>query len=155
IGVQILLGNTYHLLLRPGVEVIRTAGGLHRFIGWPHPILTDSGGYQVFSLRAISSITDDGVTFRSHIDGSPHLLTPERSIEIQVALDSDIAMAFDHCPPGDSPPALLREAMQRTTSWAVRSLAARQRAAEAGPQRALFGIVQGGSDLTLRRQHMA
>src|SRR5262249_39753547 len=100
LGAQIILGNTYHLWLRPGLDVISDHGGLHRFCGWRRPMLTDSGGYQVFSLRGISKITDEGVRFRSHIDGSARELTPERSMEIQAILGSDIAMAFDHCPPG-------------------------------------------------------
>src|SRR5262249_36868046 len=124
LGAQIVLGNTYHLYLRPGTDIVRAAGGLHRFMAWPRPILTDSRGYQVFSLRGISRISEEGVSFRSHIDGSPHLLTPERSVEIQAALGSDIVMAFDQCPPGDASPDQVAEATQRTTRWAARSVAA-------------------------------
>jgi len=149
LGTQMILGNTYHLYLRPGIDVIAAAGGLHRFMGWSRPLLTDSGGFQVFSLRAISAVSDQGVTFQSHLDGSRHLLTPERSVAIQTALGSDIAMAFDHCPPGDAPPALIQEAMERTTRWAVRSIAAPR-----APSQAMFGIVQGGSDIALRRRHL-
>src|SRR5262245_58689512 len=135
VGAQVILGNTYHLYLRPGVDVVTAAGGLHRFIGWSHPILTDSGGFQVFSLRAISSISDDGVTFQSHLDGSRHVLSPESSLAIQAALGSDIAMAFDHCPPGDAPRALIEDAMLRTTRWAIRSIAAPRASSQA-----IFGI---------------
>ena len=149
LGAQIILGNTYHLYLRPGMDVIRATGGLHRFMSWPGPILTDSGGFQVFSLRELGRITDDGVAFASHIDGSRHLLTPELAMEIQATLGSDIAMAFDHCPPGDSPPALMEEAMARTTRWAERCIAAPR-----APDQALFGIVQGGADIALRRRHL-
>ena len=158
LGARIILGNTYHLWLRPGLDVIRDHGDLHRFIGWPLPMLTDSGGYQVFSLRGISKITDAGVRFRSHIDGSARELTPERSMEIQAVLGSDIAMAFDHCPPGLSGPAEIQEAMRRTTAWAERCLACPppllgDGTRELGPQRR-FGIVQGGVHLELRRQHL-
>src|SRR3954469_1690514 len=152
LGTRILLGNTYHLWLRPGLEVIGAHGGLHRFMRWDGPILTDSGGFQVFSLRAISKITDDGVRFRSHLDGAALDLTPERSMEIQAALGSDIAMAFDHCPPSDAPPALIEEALARTTRWAARSLAAPRSTVNPGQLR--FGIVQGGTDLGLRRRHI-
>src|SRR5947207_9512973 len=123
-GTRIVLGNTYHLWLRPGLEVVAAHGGLHRFMRWTRPILTDSGGYQVFSLRALSKISDEGVAFRSHLDGAPLHLTPEVSMEIQATLGSDVAMAFDHCPPSDAPPALIEEALARTTRWALRSLAA-------------------------------
>jgi queuine tRNA-ribosyltransferase len=149
IGAQIILGNTYHLYLRPGLEVVAACGGLHEFMGWDGPVLTDSGGFQVFSLRAISSISDRGVEFQSHIDGSRHMLTPEKSIEIQSVLGSDIAMAFDHCPPGEAPRELMIEAMERTTRWAVRSIEAPR-----AENQAMFGIVQGGSDIGLRRTHM-
>jgi queuine tRNA-ribosyltransferase len=149
IGAQIILGNTYHLYLRPGMDVIRAAGGLHKFMHWPGPILTDSGGYQVFSLRELGKITDDGVAFQSHIDGSRHVLTPELSMEIQATLGSDIAMAFDHCPPGDAPAALVEEAMARTTRWAERCLKSPR-----AEHQSVFGIVQGGADIALRRRHM-
>jgi len=147
-GSAICLGNTYHLYLRPGMDVIKRHGGLHRFMGWNGPILTDSGGYQVFSLSNLRKIDDDGVTFRSHIDGSSHRLTPEKSMEIQQILGSDIAMCFDECPPADAPTADMKKAMDRTTAWAQRCKDAHQR-----PDQALFGIVQGGIDLELRREH--
>ncbi|MCA9675030.1 MAG: tRNA guanosine(34) transglycosylase Tgt [Kofleriaceae bacterium] len=147
---RIILGNTYHLYLRPGLEVIRAHGGLHRFAGWSRPILTDSGGFQVFSLAGINKIDDDGVTFQSHIDGSRHRLTPEVSMEIQGVLGSDIAMCFDQCPPGDAAPEVHAVAMARTTAWARRCLEVTRPAGQA-----LFGIVQGGVDLDRRRAHLA
>jgi queuine tRNA-ribosyltransferase len=150
LDARIILGNTYHLYLRPGLEVVQAAGGLHSFMGWKRPILTDSGGFQVFSLAAINRIDDDGVTFRSHIDGSEHRLTPERAMEIQGVLGSDIAMAFDQCPPGQSSAAEHEAAMRRTTAWAARC-----RAVARPSGQALFGIVQGGVDLTRRRRHLA
>jgi queuine tRNA-ribosyltransferase len=146
----IILGNTYHLYLRPGLEVIGAAGGLHRFAAWDRPILTDSGGFQVFSLAALGEIDDDGVTFRSHIDGSKHRLTPEVSMDIQRVLGSDIAMCFDQCPPGDSDAATHEVALARTTAWAKRC-----RAAPRAEGQALFGIVQGGTDLARRRRHLS
>jgi queuine tRNA-ribosyltransferase len=149
LDAHVILGNTYHLYLRPGLDVVRAHGGLHSFIGWDRPILTDSGGFQVFSLSELSQIDDDGVTFRSHIDGSPHRLTPERSMEIQETLGSDIAMAFDQCPPGDAEPGLVERAMARTTAWARRCLEAPRARGQA-----LFGILQGGTDLDLRRRHL-
>src|SRR5260370_1316438 len=124
LGPQIILGNTYHLALRPGPERVAALGGLHRFMSWPRAILTDSGGFQVFSLRERRTIDDDGVTFRSHLDGSPQRLTPERAMAIQAALGSDIAMAFDECPPAHGPTELIPAAMTRTTRWAARCLAA-------------------------------
>jgi queuine tRNA-ribosyltransferase len=148
-GAQVILGNTYHLFLRPGLEVIERFGGLHRFVGWDGPILTDSGGFQIFSHRERVKITDDAVTFQSHIDGSYHTLTPERAIQIQAGLGSDVAMAFDHCPPGDAPRPLVEEAMARTTAWLKRCLATPRREGQL-----LFGIVQGGADVALRRQHL-
>jgi queuine tRNA-ribosyltransferase len=150
LGARIILGNTYHLALRPGAERIAALGGLHRFMSWPYAILTDSGGFQVFSLRDRSKIDEDGVTFRSHIDGSEQRLTPERAMEIQRLLGSDVAMAFDHCPPSDAPRADIEDAMARTTAWARRSLAA-----PAAPGQLRFGIVQGGTHLDLRRRHLA
>jgi queuine tRNA-ribosyltransferase len=149
-GTQIVLANAYHLLLRPGVEVVRKLGGLHRFMGWAGPILTDSGGYQVFSLSDISEIDDDGVTFRSIVDGSPVRLGPREAMEIQNGLGADIIMAFDDCPPalaGAEHTARHRAATQRTARWLERCRAAHGRADE----QALFGIVQGGTDLDLRR----
>jgi queuine tRNA-ribosyltransferase len=146
-GVPILLGNTYHLALRPGDELIAELGGLHRFMHWHRPILTDSGGYQVFSLAASRKISDDGCTFRSHIDGALFDLTPERAVRIQENLGSDIAMCMDECPPGDASPELHREAVRRTLLWAERCRAAHRR-----PDQALFAIVQGGPDVALRRE---
>ena len=150
LGARIVLGNTYHLYLRPGSEVIERAGGLHRFMAWPRPILTDSGGFQVFSLRELGRIDDDGVVFQSHLDGSRHLLSPEVSMRVQAALGSDIAMAFDQCPPADAPRDAHLVAMQRTTRWAARCVVAPRPA-----HQARFGIVQGGTHLDLRRQHLA
>ena len=145
-GAQIILANTYHLSLRPGHERIARLGGLHRFMAWDGPILTDSGGFQVFSLGHMSRVDDDGVTFASHLDGSPQRLTPERAIEIQEALGSDIAMAFDQLVDATLPVEAVRVAMERTHRWAARCLAARTR-----PDQALFGIVQGGVDADLRQ----
>jgi queuine tRNA-ribosyltransferase len=147
IGARIILANTYHLLLRPGPDVVARAGGLHRFMGWDRPILTDSGGFQVFSLAAISRIDDGGVRFKSHIDGSEVLLTPERSIEVQEALGADIIMAFDECPANPAPPDVARRAVERTIAWARRCKAAKRR-----DDQALFGIQQGGLDAALRRE---
>jgi queuine tRNA-ribosyltransferase len=146
-GVQVILANTYHLSLRPGHDRIARLGGLHRFMGWDGPILTDSGGFQVFSLAHLGRVDDDGVTFASHHDGSPQRLTPERAIEIQEALGSDIAMAFDQLVDATLPLAEVATAMGRTHRWAVRSLAAQTR-----QDQALFGIVQGGVDPTLRQE---
>ncbi|MBI4509131.1 MAG: tRNA guanosine(34) transglycosylase Tgt [Deltaproteobacteria bacterium] len=149
LDAKVILGNTYHLYLRPGLEVVSALGGLHRMMAWERPILTDSGGFQVFSLSALCAIDDDGVTFRSHIDGSSHRLTPERSIEIQATLGSDIAMAFDQCPPGEAAREETLAAMRRTTAWARRCLEAPRAKGQA-----LFGIVQGGTDTGLRRRHL-
>ena len=149
-GAAIILGNTYHLYLRPGHELIRDLGGLHSFAAWSGPILTDSGGFQVFSLASLRKVREDGVAFRSHLDGSSHFLTPELSVEIQEALGSDIMMAFDECPEQPSTHATNREAMDRTTRWAQRSLAARR-----SETAALFGIVQGGLFEDLRAEHAA
>jgi queuine tRNA-ribosyltransferase len=146
-GVQVVLGNTYHLALRPGDEVIAELGGLHRFMGWSRPILTDSGGYQVFSLAANRKVDDRAVVFRSHIDGASIELTPERAVRIQDHLGSDIAMCLDECPPAEAPLELVREAVRRTIHWAERCRAAHVRA-----DQALFGIVQGGTDLALREE---
>ena len=148
IDARIILGNTYHLYLRPGLEVMELAGGLHKFAAWDRPILTDSGGYQVFSLAAINEIDDEGVTFRSHIDGSKHRLTPEVSMHIQSVLGSDIAMCFDQCPPGDAPADVQETALARTTRWAARC-----RAFARVQGQALFGIVQGGIDTSRRLRH--
>jgi queuine tRNA-ribosyltransferase len=149
-GVQVILANTYHLSLRPGHERIARLGGLHRFMGWDGPILTDSGGFQVFSLAHLGTVDDDGVTFASHLDGSPQRLTPERAIEIQEALGSDIAMAFDQLVDATLPSSEVAIAMERTHRWAERCLAAHLR-----PDQALFGIVQGGVDADLRRTSVA
>ncbi len=146
-GVEMVLANTYHLCLRPGVDLIQSLGGLHRFMAWDGPILTDSGGFQVFSLGHLRRLSDDGVRFRSHIDGSEHLLTPELVVRYQEALGSDIAMALDHCPAYGESEAAVRAAMERTHQWAQRSLQAREHR-----EQALFGIVQGGWFAQLRRQ---
>lgn len=144
LGASLVLSNTYHLYLRPGDELVGEMGGLHEFMQWPQPILTDSGGYQVFSLSDTRKIDDDGVTFKSHVDGSTHRFTPERSIEIQNNIGADIIMAFDECSdPNDRD--YTRIAMERTHRWAERSLEAHRR-----PDQALFGIVQGGVDSDLR-----
>lgn len=148
LGASLVLANTYHLYLRPGEDVIQRQGGLHEFMHWPHPILTDSGGFQVFSLSDRRSVDDDGVTFRSHLDGSEHRFTPEKAIQIQEALGADIIMAFDECPePYDR--VTNQSAMARTHQWAERCLAAKSR-----DDQALFGIVQGGVFPDLR-QHSA
>jgi queuine tRNA-ribosyltransferase len=168
LGVQILLGNTYHLYLRPGHERIRRLGGLHRFMSWPGAILTDSGGFQVFSLADLRKVTDDGVVFRSHLDGSEHFLTPEKSIEIQQALGSDIAMAFDECIEYPADHARAAGALKRTTEWArrCRDFAAATKnnegaattdgranvGAPINPGQVIFGIVQGGTHADLRRE---
>lgn len=157
-GSQIILGNTYHLWLRPGLEVIKCHGDLHRFTRWTRPILTDSGGFQVFSLQSLNQITEEGVSFRSHIDGSARFLSPEVSMEIQASLGSDIAMAFDHCPPGGSERRALEIAMQRTSAWARRCLQGTPPLLTNGKQelgyQQRFGIVQGGPFVDLRRQHI-
>lgn len=149
-GAQMILGNTYHLNLRPTSERIARLGGLHRFMGWEGPILTDSGGFQVFSLADLRTVDDDGVTFTSHLDGSTHRLTPERAMEIQALLGSDVAMAFDQLVDPSLPRPQVAEAMERTHRWASRSLAARAR-----PDQAVFGIIQGGVDADLRRESAA
>jgi queuine tRNA-ribosyltransferase len=146
LGCQNLLGNTYHLYLRPGHELIRQLGGLHRFIAWDGPILTDSGGYQVFSLGAMRKITESGAHFQSHLDGSAHLLTPEKAVEIQEALGSDIAMALDECVAHDATRDYVQASTERTIRWARRCLDARHKA-----DQMMFGIVQGGLFEDLRR----
>jgi queuine tRNA-ribosyltransferase len=150
IGPQVILGNTYHLGLRPGDALVAQMGGLHRFMGWDGPILTDSGGFQVFSLASLRKMTEEGVTFQSHIDGSPQFLSPERSLEIQRNLGSDICMALDECPPGRLERSKLELSMARTTRWLVRS-----RAVPLQPHQGLFAINQGGTSLELRRRHLA
>jgi queuine tRNA-ribosyltransferase len=144
LGASLVLSNTYHLYLRPGDELVARSGGLHEFMHWPHPMLTDSGGYQVFSLARTRKIDEAGVTFKSHIDGSEHRFTPERSIQIQENLGADIIMAFDECADPNNTE-YIQKAMQRTHAWAERSLKAHQR-----QDQALFGIIQGGVDLEMR-----
>jgi queuine tRNA-ribosyltransferase len=154
-GADIILGNTYHLMLRPGAERIARLGGLHTFMRWDRPILTDSGGFQVMSLSKLRKITDEGVAFQSHIDGSPHLLTPERAVEIQCLLGSDIQMQLDECVALPASQEETEAAMLRSLAWAgrcQRAFAQFQDMGKAGPGQALFGIVQGGIDETLRQQ---
>jgi queuine tRNA-ribosyltransferase len=146
-GAQIILGNTYHLNIRPGLDILRAAGGLHRFINWPAPILTDSGGFQVFSLATIRKIRSHGVEFRSHLDGSLLFLGPKEAMAIQATLGSDIAMAFDDCPPHTSAPRELREAVERTMRWAAEC-----RQQPRAPGQDVFGIVQGGTNAALREE---
>ena len=147
-GADILLGNTYHLMLRPGPERIAALGGLHRFMNWPRPILTDSGGFQVMSLTKLRKLTEEGVRFASHVDGTRHMLTPERSIEIQRLLGADISMAFDECPPHGIDRAEVAASMRLSMRWAERSRAA----FGDRPDHALFGIQQGGLDPELRAE---
>ena len=146
-GTQIILGNTYHLNIRPGMEIIQAAGGLHRFMNWPHPILTDSGGFQVFSLAKIRKIKAHGVEFRSHLDGSPLFLGPKEAMEIQRFLGSDIAMVFDECPAHDCTPNAAQDAVERTIRWAREC---REQPRAAGQM--VFGIVQGGINGPLRER---
>jgi queuine tRNA-ribosyltransferase len=157
LGVTIILGNTYHLFLRPGDDLVARRGGLHRFMGWSRAILTDSGGYQVFSLSAMRAITDEGVRFRSHLDGSEHLLTPERAADIQARLGSDISMVLDECPPWPTTDAQICEAVSRTARWARRARDRFERlrggSADVVPtnaSQAQFGIIQGGTSPRLR-----
>ncbi len=149
-GAQIILGNTYHLLLRPGPELIRELGGLHRFMGWDRALLTDSGGFQVWSLAKLRKITDEGVEFRSPVDGSTHFLSPELAIEIQHALGADIIHPLDECLAYPAPPEAAARSLERTLRWAARSKTAHAAGGLAG--QALFGIVQGGTDDDLRRR---
>ncbi len=155
LGAQIILGNTFHLMLRPGTEVIAAHGGLHGFMHWQKPILTDSGGFQVFSLAAMRKITDEGVRFQSPIDGSPVRLTPEDSMDVQRALGSDIAMCFDDCTPWPATEEQARDSMERSMRWAARSHAHYYRGepggADAPPRGNLFGIIQGGMHAPLRQ----
>src|SRR5216110_2476618 len=149
LGTDIVLANTYHLMLRPGAERIAELGGLHRFMSWPRAIITDSGGFQVMSLAPLREVADDGVTFRSHLDGAMVKLSPERAVEVQSLLGSDIAMQLDECLALPAARGELERAMRLSLAWAERS----KRAFEtAPPQRALFGIVQGGDDAQLRRE---
>lgn len=147
VGSEIILSNTYHLYLRPGADIVRRAGGLHSFMNWPRPILTDSGGFQVYSLASMRQVEDDGVWFRSHLDGSKHFLGPEKAIEIQEALGADIIMVFDECSPYPCPYEQVEAALERTHRWARRCQEAKTR-----DDQALFGIVQGGLFRDLREQ---
>lgn len=148
LGAEIILSNTYHLYLRPGHDIVREAGGLHKFMNWDRPILTDSGGFQVFSLGDLRKITEEGVEFRSHIDGSKHMLSPEKSIEVQTALGSDIMMAFDECAPYPADRSYVKDSLERTTRWLKRCKAAWKDT----EHQALFGIMQGGMYKDLRKQ---
>jgi queuine tRNA-ribosyltransferase len=145
--VEIILSNTYHLYLRPGSDVVAEAGGLHQFMNWRHPILTDSGGFQVFSLGPLRTISEEGVQFRSHLDGSKHFISPEKSMEIQMDLGADIIMAFDECAPYPADRSYVQKSKDLTTRWAKRCQAAHTR-----EDQALFGIVQGGVYQDLRRE---
>ena len=147
-GAQIILANTYHLYLRPGHELVRKAGGLHKFMNWNHAILTDSGGFQVFSLGKLRKITEEGVSFRSYIDGSSHMFTPENSMEVQNALGADIIMAFDECAPPDADYKYIKESQARTTRWLRRCTEAHKNK----DNQALFGIMQGGFFQDLRKE---
>ncbi|NUQ17329.1 MAG: tRNA guanosine(34) transglycosylase Tgt [Sphingomonas sp.] len=150
-GADIILGNTYHLMLRPGAERVANLGGLHKFMGWERPILTDSGGYQVMSLSELTKTSEEGVRFKSHLDGSTHMLTPERSIEVQRLLGSDIVMAFDELVPTTSPAQQQRAAMERSMRWAKRSKEEFDRGGEHADRAAIFGIQQGALNETMRR----
>jgi queuine tRNA-ribosyltransferase len=150
-GADIILGNTYHLMLRPGAERVAKLGGLHKFMGWERPILTDSGGYQVMSLSELTKTSEEGVRFKSHLDGSAHMLTPERSVEVQRLLGSDIVMAFDQLVPTTSTPGQQREAMERSMRWAKRSREEFDRGCEHAEKAALFGIQQGALDEGMRK----
>ena len=153
LGVRMILANTYHLFLRPGHELIRRMGGLRRFMSWPHAILTDSGGFQVFSLSGLRKITDDGVVFRSHLDGDLHTFTPESTVDVQLALGSDILMALDECPEYPVSHEYARQSMERTVGWARRAAVHyRGRLAESPGAGALFPIVQGSMFADLRRR---
>ena len=154
-GADIILGNTYHLMLRPGAERTARLGGLHKFMGWDRPILTDSGGYQVMSLSALTKQSEEGVSFKSHLDGSRHMLTPERSMEIQRLLGSDIVMAFDECPPNGVDAKRAAASMERSMRWAARSRAGFDAGGDHAARSALFGIQQGSLDETLRARSAA
>jgi queuine tRNA-ribosyltransferase len=173
IDARIILGNTYHLFLRPGIEIIRKFGGLHKFTSWTRSFLTDSGGFQVFSLTDLRKLTEDGVEFRSHLDGSKHFLSPEVSMEIQAALGSEIVMVFDECPPGDAGIDVIRKSLEMTARWAERSkvrfnelqghsldtgfdteLAANLSTPDLSGKQALFGIIQGAGHLELRKESL-
>jgi len=150
-GADIILGNTYHLMLRPGAERVAKLGGLHKFMGWERPILTDSGGYQVMSLSELTKVSEEGVAFASHLDGSRHMLSPERSIEVQRLLGSDIIMQFDQLVPTTSTPQVQREAMDRSIRWAKRSRDEFDRGGEHAERSAIFGIQQGALDEEMRK----
>jgi queuine tRNA-ribosyltransferase len=150
-GADIILGNTYHLMLRPGAERVAKLGGLHRFMGWERPILTDSGGYQVMSLSELTKVTEEGVAFASHLDGSRHMLSPERSVEVQRLLDSDILMQFDQLVPTTSTAQAQRDAMERSIRWAKRSKEEFSRGGDHAKRAAIFGIQQGALDEQLRK----
>lgn len=150
-GADIILGNTYHLMLRPGADRVAKLGGLHRFMGWGRPILTDSGGYQVMSLSELTNVSEEGVAFASHLDGSRHMLSPERSVEVQRFLGSDIVMQFDQLVPTTSTREQQREAMERSIRWATRSKEAFDRGGEHAERAAIFGIQQGALDADLRK----
>jgi len=150
LGATIVLSNAYHLAQRPGVELVQALGGVHGVLGWPGPVLTDSGGFQLFSLAALLRVDDDGVEYRSHVDGRRGRFGPEDAVRVQEAMGVDIAMCLDECLPADAPPARVEEALRRTTAWAQRCAAARRR-----PETALFGIVQGGFDPALRARSAA
>jgi queuine tRNA-ribosyltransferase len=151
LGAQIILSNTYHLYLRPGHELIQKAGGLHKFMNWEDPILTDSGGYQIFSLAPLRRVEEEGVWFRSHIDGSEHFFTPEKVMALQLVLGADIAMTLDECIPYPATHAQTKLALHRTTSWAYRYQSA-FKTALAEKEQVIFGVIQGGTHLDLRRQ---
>jgi queuine tRNA-ribosyltransferase len=148
IGSQIILANTYHLYLRPGDELIAKAGGLHQFMNWDRPILTDSGGFQVFSLANLREIEEEGDYFKSHLDGSKHFISPEKSMQIQQNLGSDIVMAFDECPPYPADKEYVENSLNRTLRWAERC----KKEMEGAENQALFGIIQGGVYPELRKQ---
>ena len=162
LGAQIILSNTYHLYLRPGHEIVKEAGGVHRFMNWDLPVLTDSGGFQVFSLGKMRKITEEGVKFQSHIDGSRHMISPEKSMEIQHALGSDIMMAFDECAPWPAERRYVEDSLELTTRWLARCKAAHDSYAEElggesqvlgeGCNQSLFGIMQGGTYIDLRKR---
>jgi queuine tRNA-ribosyltransferase len=154
LGAQMILANAYHLYLRPGHELIRALGGLHRFMGWDRPILTDSGGYQVFSLAKINKISDEGVRFQSHIDGSRHLITPELVMEIEHALGADVIMAFDECPPGRADRPTAATAVARTQGWLERCVAHIDQLHRSGPPQLLLPVIQGGTFLDLRLESL-
>jgi queuine tRNA-ribosyltransferase len=152
VGSQVILANAYHLTHRPGPERVRAVGGVHGLMHWPGPILTDSGGYQVFSLRSLQKIDDGGVDYQTHFDGSPARMTPRSVLEAEAALGPDICMILDHCPPGDSPREVVRAAMDRTSRWAREAADIRRDILADG--QLCFAIVQGGTDLELRREHV-